>query len=276
MGKSPPLCSIKSIKLRTRRLLEAVPSQDYMIWSLHDIWIFCSLGKPKGGGGVVCTRETRSNSNLSDFQKPSQILRICLCDRWKAQIKPAWVKRDIYWFLEYKDVLASGMVVSRGSDNVTILFLVSPNYVIQTDVYLVMTNQPPAPPGHLLSSAAPMEGESSFPICLNETPRVSLGLPACSLVHPWTSLRGLDLNPASTFTIEVLVSQSCPTPCDAMDCKPQDFSVHGILQARIHQGVMNIGVHVSLSDLVSLVCMPRSGIELLIWRLSSDVSSSRK
>ena len=81
-------------------------------------------------------------------------------------------------------MLASGMVVSRGSDNVTILFLVSPNYVIQTDVYLVMTNQPLAPPGHLLSSAVPMEGESSFPVCLNETLSVSLGLPACSLVHP--------------------------------------------------------------------------------------------
>ena len=30
--------------------------------------------------------------------------------------------------------------------------------------------------------------------------------------------------------------------------------------AMINNAVMNIGVHVSLSDLVSLVCMPRSGI----------------
>ena len=30
--------------------------------------------------------------------------------------------------------------------------------------------------------------------------------------------------------------------------------------ARINSAVMNIGVHVSLLDLVSLVCMPRSGI----------------
>ena len=30
--------------------------------------------------------------------------------------------------------------------------------------------------------------------------------------------------------------------------------------AIIHSDVMNIGVHVSLSDLVSSVCMPRSGI----------------
>ena len=30
--------------------------------------------------------------------------------------------------------------------------------------------------------------------------------------------------------------------------------------AMINSAAMNIGVHVSLSDLVSLVCMPRSGI----------------
>ena len=30
--------------------------------------------------------------------------------------------------------------------------------------------------------------------------------------------------------------------------------------AMINNAVMNTGVHVSLSDLVSLVCMPRSGI----------------
>ena len=31
----------------------------------------------------------------------------------------------------------------------------------------------------------------------------------------------------------VLVTQSCPTLCDPMDCSPLGFSVHGILQARI-------------------------------------------
>ena len=31
-------------------------------------------------------------------------------------------------------------------------------------------------------------------------------------------------------------------------------------KAMINSAAMNIGVHVSLSDLVSLVCMPRSGI----------------
>ena len=32
---------------------------------------------------------------------------------------------------------------------------------------------------------------------------------------------------------EVLVTQSCQTLCDPMDCSPQGSSVHGILQARI-------------------------------------------
>ena len=30
-----------------------------------------------------------------------------------------------------------------------------------------------------------------------------------------------------------LVAQSCLSLCDPMDCSPPDFSVHGILQARI-------------------------------------------
>ena len=33
------------------------------------------------------------------------------------------------------------------------------------------------------------------------------------------------------------VSQSCPTPCDPMDCSPQGSSVYGILQARILEWV---------------------------------------
>ena len=39
-------------------------------------------------------------------------------------------------------------------------------------------------------------------------------------------------------------------------CKRMKFHVLAI----INSAAMNIGVHVSLSDLVSLVCMPRSGI----------------
>ena len=33
--------------------------------------------------------------------------------------------------------------------------------------------------------------------------------------------------------MKVLVTQSCPTLCNAMDCSPPGSSVHGILQARI-------------------------------------------
>ena len=33
--------------------------------------------------------------------------------------------------------------------------------------------------------------------------------------------------------VYALVTQSCSTLCDPMDCRPPSFSVHGILQARI-------------------------------------------
>ena len=40
------------------------------------------------------------------------------------------------------------------------------------------------------------------------------------------------------FTDEkVLVAQSCPTLCNPIDCSPQGYSVHGILQARILEWV---------------------------------------
>ena len=37
----------------------------------------------------------------------------------------------------------------------------------------------------------------------------------------------------SSMKVKVLVTQSCPTLCDPMDCSLPGFSVHGILQARI-------------------------------------------
>ena len=36
---------------------------------------------------------------------------------------------------------------------------------------------------------------------------------------------------------KMLVTQSCPTLCDPMDCSPPGSSVHGILQARILEWV---------------------------------------
>ena len=35
------------------------------------------------------------------------------------------------------------------------------------------------------------------------------------------------------MNVKVLVTQSCLTLCNPMDCGPPGFSVHGILQARI-------------------------------------------
>ena len=35
----------------------------------------------------------------------------------------------------------------------------------------------------------------------------------------------------------VLVTQSCPTLCNPMDCSPPGSSIHGILQARILEWV---------------------------------------
>ena len=39
------------------------------------------------------------------------------------------------------------------------------------------------------------------------------------------------------FWVCVLVSQSCPTLCNPMDCSPPGSSVHGILQVRILEWV---------------------------------------
>ena len=40
-----------------------------------------------------------------------------------------------------------------------------------------------------------------------------------------------------TLKVKVLAAQSCPTLCDPMDCSPPGSSVHGILQARILDGL---------------------------------------
>ena len=41
----------------------------------------------------------------------------------------------------------------------------------------------------------------------------------------------------SESAMEVFVTWSCPTLCDPMDCSPSGSFVHGILQARILEGV---------------------------------------
>ena len=40
-----------------------------------------------------------------------------------------------------------------------------------------------------------------------------------------------------TESVKVLVTQSCPTLCDPMDCSPPGSSVNGIIQARIRSGL---------------------------------------
>ena len=46
----------------------------------------------------------------------------------------------------------------------------------------------------------------------------------------------IDLAPFQ-LVLWVKITQSCPTLCDPMDCNLPDFSVHGILQARILEWV---------------------------------------
>ena len=43
----------------------------------------------------------------------------------------------------------------------------------------------------------------------------------------------------SIYNMKMLVTQSCLTLCDHMDCSPPGSSVHGILQARILEWVAN-------------------------------------
>ena len=43
--------------------------------------------------------------------------------------------------------------------------------------------------------------------------------------------------PEPAMKVKVLVTQSCLTLCDPMDCSPSGSSVHGILQARILEGI---------------------------------------
>ena len=45
------------------------------------------------------------------------------------------------------------------------------------------------------------------------------------------------INTCRKFESENLVTQSCPTLCDPMDCNPPGSSVHGIFQARVLEWV---------------------------------------
>ena len=57
----------------------------------------------------------------------------------------------------------------------------------------------------------------------------------CSFMVVWASLVAQMVKnlPAMQEKVKVLVTQSCLTLCDPMDCSPPGSSVPGILQARI-------------------------------------------
>ena len=59
--------------------------------------------------------------------------------------------------------------------------------------------------------------------------------------HILLQLNGTNLTatylPLFSIESESEVAQSCPTLCDPMDCSPPGSSLHGILQARVLEGV---------------------------------------
>ena len=49
--------------------------------------------------------------------------------------------------------------------------------------------------------------------------------------------QGRNKDQSEVWKVKALIAQSCLTLCDAMDCSPPGFSVHGILQARMLERV---------------------------------------
>ena len=62
-----------------------------------------------------------------------------------------------------------------------------------------------------------------------------------------------------------MLLQSCPTLCDPMDCSPPGSSVHGILQARILEGVARPSSRGSSPTQGSNLCL----LCLLHWQAGS-------
>ena len=82
-------------------------------------------------------------------------------------------------------------------------------------------------------------------------------------LHWWADSLPL-LPPGKLYSMyEVLVTQSCPTPCDTMDCSPPVSFVHGILRARIQEWIA-ISFSISPGDL------PDPEIELRSLALKED------
>ena len=75
---------------------------------------------------------------------------------------------------------------------------------------------------------------SSREISYQTADSVWLGLRLCS--HSQYCL-GRKTDQLYLCKVKMLVAQSCPTPCDLVDCSPPGSSVHGILQAGILEWV---------------------------------------
>ena len=69
---------------------------------------------------------------------------------------------------------------------------------------------------------------SQYVLWLNYFPGLPMVLPVVTPVRLQSHL-----HPAQNDHVCVLVTQSCPTLCDPVDCSPPGSSVHGIVQARI-------------------------------------------
>ena len=94
-----------------------------------------------------------------------------------------------------------------------------------------------------LSLPTPPHFPSPWHYCLEATLKISL-LFYCTIVDLkyCASFRRI-VNWFIYLHIRVcLVAQSCPTPCDPMDCSLLGSSVHGILQARI---LKRVAIHFS-------------------------------
>ena len=86
-----------------------------------------------------------------------------------------------------------------------------------------------------LSSLKRATGSPSSPWALSNLSLTSLGLSLLGDIS-WCPGSLLFLKFPS-FMALCLITQSCPTLCDPMDCSPSGSSVHGILQARILEWV---------------------------------------
>ena len=78
------------------------------------------------------------------------------------------------------------------------------------------------------------------------------------LSHPY-------MTTGKTIVVVVLVTQSCPTLCDPIDCSLPGFSVHEILQARILVCTKSLQSYLTLCD--SMDCIPpgSSVLGILEW-----------